>query len=132
MGVVKAEGARLQFAQADTTVDTREVFGEQHLIFTGHIDEDDTPCHSQSSLDRVGDAADVCTVPGHQTVDHDLDRVPFLLVEIELLAEIVDFAVHSHSDESSLARVLEDLFVLALASPDHRRENLQPGPFWQT
>ena len=131
MGVVEAEGARLQLAHTNATVDAREVLGEQHLIVPGHIYEDDSAGHAEGGFDGVGDAANVGAVAGHETVNDDLDGVPLLLVEVELLAEVVDFAVDAHPDESGLARVLEHLFVLTLATPDHRRENLEPGALGQ-
>ena len=54
--------------------------------------------------------------------------MPLLLVEIELFAKVVNLSVDADADEAGLASLFEHVFMLALASPDHRREYLEPGP----
>src|SRR3989454_10232862 len=72
--------------------------------------------------------------PGAQVVAHDeavddhLDRVLALLVELDLLAELADGAVHADAREPLAPEVEEQLLVLALAPSDHGRQHDEPGP----
>ncbi len=82
----------------------------------------------EGGLDGVGEAAGgggaalAAGLFGHQAVDHDLDGVALVLVEVDGLVEVVDLAVDAHADESGAAGVLEDAVVLALAVLNHGRE----------
>ncbi len=73
-------------------------------------------------LDRVGQS--LAHVGAHdQAVDDDRDVVLVLLVEVELLLELADLAVHLDAREAFRAQLLEQLAVLALAPAHHRREH---------
>ena len=82
MGVVEAEGARLQLSEADAAVNAGEVLGEE-LFIASHVHENDAARHSQGGFDRVGNATHVRAAAGDEAVNHDLDGVPLLLVEVE-------------------------------------------------
>ena len=56
-------------------------------------------------------------------VDDDLDRVLDVLLELDLLVELADLAVHAHAAEALALEVLEELGVLALAAEDHGCEH---------
>src|SRR5713226_4975982 len=65
----------------------------------------------------------------HDEPVHDhLDRVLALPVELDLLAELADGAVHADARVPLALEVEEELLVLALAPADDRREHEQPRP----
>ena len=76
----------------------------------------------QSSLDAGAD---------HQTVHYHLDAVLEVLVQPDLLGDIVLAAVYAQTGVARLSGPVDDLGVLALAAPDHRRQDLEAGPFGQ-
>ena len=59
----------------------------------------------------------------HDAVDDDLDGVLDVLLELDVLVELADLAVHADAAEALALEVLEELRVLALAPEDHRREH---------
>ena len=78
-------------------------------------------------LDGLGDAARRVLVDD-DAVDDDLDGVLELLLELDVLLEVADLAVHADAGEALLLEVGEELGVLALASEHHGRENERPSP----
>src|SRR5439155_11414355 len=90
----------------------------------------------QRRLDRVGDtvvgaAAVRAGVADDQAIDDDLDGVLLVLLELDVLAEVADRAVHAYADVAGLAGVLEHALVLALAVADQRRHDHDPGALGQ-
>ena len=58
-------------------------------------------------------------------VDHDLDGVLVLLVELDVLVQLADLAVDAHAAEALVTQVLEQLLVLSLAAEHDRREHVR-------
>ena len=131
VGVIEAEGAGLQLAQADVAMDAGELLGEEQLLAAHHRDQHNTAGHPDGGLHRVGHPSALGAVAYHQPVHHDLDGVPLLLVQVECLGEVVDLAVDADPDEAGLARLLEDLFVFALAATHHGRHDLDAAALGQ-
>ena len=131
VGAVEAEGAGLKLPEADVAVNACEMFGEEHLLAAGDVDEHDAPGHLEGALHRVGDAARLRAVGDDQPVNHYLDAVPLLLVEDGVLRKVAHLAVDPDAHVSRLPGVLEHLLVLALAPSDHGREHLYPAAFRQ-
>jgi hypothetical protein len=52
-----------------------------------------------------------------EAVDHDLDRVLAVSVELRQLVDLVHLAVDAHAHESLGAQLVEELGLLALAAP---------------
>ena len=73
-------------------------------------------------LDQAG--ADV--IPHDEPVRHHFDRVPHVAVEIRVLGEVDDLAVHPGAQVALPAEVLEEVAVLAAAPLDDRRQDEQP------
>src|SRR5207245_844992 len=82
------------------------------------------PAHGASapSLSERAEA-----VAHDETVDDHLDRVLALFVELDLLAELADGAVHPDAREPLALEVEEQLLVFALAPADDRRQHQEPG-----
>ena len=58
----------------------------------------------------------------HDTVDHDLDVVFELFVQIDGIIKGAHLTVDAHAAEALRAQVLEQLGILALAPTNHRRQ----------
>ncbi len=83
----------------------------------------DSAGKTQRGFDRVGQP--LADVGLHdQTIDDHLDRVLLLLVEVDLVAQFARLAVDPDAREALFLDLLEELGVLALASANHRREQL--------
>ena len=92
-------------------------------------EEQDALAEAQRLLDGVGDAlaggVGVVGVNGvvargaelgdDEAVDDDVDVVPLVAVEVELLVDVADLAVDADADEAGALDGLEDLLVLAAA-----------------
>ena len=55
-----------------------------------------------------------------QAIDDDLDRVLYLLVELDLFVEGAHFAINAHTYEALSPRLTEDILVLTLTLRDER------------
>ena len=132
VGVVEAEGARLELTQADVAVYAGELLRKEQLIAVLDVDQDSPPGQLESGFDRVGDPGRFGAVPDHQPVDDDLHGVPLLLVQVEVLREVVGLAVDPDANKSRLPCVLEDLFMFALSPANHRRHDLDAGTLVQS
>ena len=91
------------------------------------VEGDQTARKPQRRLDGVGQSLPR-TGLDRQPVDHDLDRVLLLLVELRRLGERVDLAVDPDPGVALALQLAEQVEVLPLAAPDDRREDLEPGP----
>jgi len=81
---------------------------------------------AQRGLEGLGQA--LLQVGTHlETVDHDLDGVLLLLVQLGQVVEFVELAVDPRADEALGAHFLEHREVLALALANDRREQHQLG-----
>ena len=65
-------------------------------------------------------------VPHDESIDHDLDGVALVLVELARLRQIHLLAVDTDAGEALAADLVEDPVALGLAILDHRAENEQP------
>ncbi len=109
------------------------MLGEHPLaagVVLGEIDEIDqqqTVSQAQRRLDRIGQPL-LGAGPGGQPVDHHLDRVLLLLVDLDLLiSQPVDPAIDPHAGKTLGLQVEKELGVLALAPAHHRCEHLEAG-----
>src|SRR5439155_1355053 len=119
VGVVEREHARRNLRQGDAALGAREALGEEHrlaaLAAVGHgLDLDHAVGQAQRGLERVGEPR-AEAVTHDETVDDHLDRVLALFVELDLLAELADGAVHPDAREPLALEVEEQLLVFALA-----------------
>ena len=108
--------------------------------FVGEVDEQRAVRQPQCRLDGVRHARGVWTpanglvggaVLDHQPVDDHVDGVLVLLVEVDLLVEIEQLAIHANSHESRLSSAGKHFLVLALSVPDQRGHDHQACPLWQ-
>ena len=62
--------------------------------------------------------------PDNESVHDDLDGVLFVLLQLDLLVQLVEAAVHSGPDIAGALGILKHLGVFALFAPDHRSHHL--------
>ena len=70
-------------------------------------------------LNRLGDTAQR-VLTDHDAVDHDLDIVLELLVQIDLIVERAHFTVDTHAAKALGAKILKQFGVLAFSPAHHR------------
>ncbi len=91
-----------------------------------HLDHRDALGELERRLDRVGQPpAHVLLL--HQAVDHDLDVVLDLLLELGDVGDVVDLTVDPDARVALGGQLLEQRGVLALAAAHDRREHLEAG-----
>jgi len=97
------------------------------------VDDRQAIAEPQRGLDRVGQAGAKAVAPllgdlrDHEPVDHGLDRVHLVAVELDLFVDVAHAAIDPHTHESGLAHVLKDRLVMPLAVLDQRRQHLEAG-----
>ena len=123
-GIIEREHARRQFLDGDAALVTGVVLGKREiLLFTQQIHHDNAAGQSRGRFHRVGQALlDIGT--DDQTVHHHLDGMLFILLQRDLLAQLIEIAVHPNADIAAATRIVKDLGMLAFPSPDHGSENL--------
>ena len=75
----------------------------------------------ERGLERLGEAQRQ-VVPDPEAIDHRLDRVPALRIELDRIVELVQPPVDAGPDEALGSQALDDPRVLALAVVHHRGE----------
>ena len=81
-------------------------------------------------LHRVGEAAGDVRLD-HKAVHYDLDGMFDVFVQLDLLAEIINTAIHPYTDKAALAGILKNLLIFALSTADDGRQHLHTGTFGQ-
>src|SRR5262249_53152381 len=119
--VVEREHPRRDLGQRDAALGARETLGEdeRRAGAVGILDLGPAVGEAQRGLERVRHAG-AGGVADDEPVDHHLDRVLLVLVEVDLAGELADRAVHARTGEALATEIEEELLVLALASPDDR------------
>jgi hypothetical protein len=130
---VEGERPRLELLEGQVVVEAGQVLGVGALavrVALGLVDEveDDQPAaEPERGLDRVGQPALGGLLDGEAVDDH-LDGVLLLLLERRRLGERVHDAVDPRARVALGLQVGEQVDVLALAGPHHRRQHLEAGP----
>ena len=144
MRTVKAKGTRLDLRQAGAALDTGEMFAIGALFGIIAVSDignaQDAVAQAQGRFHRVAQAGHVgATFAGiliagaahDHAIHYRFHRVHLVAVEIRHFADFVKFAIDPHTHKALLLQVLKDIFVMALAVFDHRRQNQQTGAFGQ-
>ena len=124
VGAVEGEHARGQLLDGDAAVLAGVVLRKKLLLPGGDVVHQHQPAGEAGGGLRAVRQAAGAVRPHHQAVHDDLDVVLFVLVELDVLREVIDAAVHPHAHIAGLARVLEHLCVLALARAHDGGEDL--------
>ncbi len=133
--VVEGEAVRSQLREADAVHRAGEVLAVHRvrlpLLGQGGERVQHALALPQRGLDGVDQPAVGFAPLDHQAVDHDLDVVLSLLVQLDVLVERTDGPVDARPREPPLARVGQHFLVLALALLDERRQQGEPGALGQ-
>jgi hypothetical protein len=100
------------------------------LGLVDEVEDDQPAAQPERGLDRVGQPALGGLLDGEAVDDH-LDGVLLLLLERRRLGERVHDAVDPRPRVALGLQVGEQVDVLALAGPHHRRQHLEAGPLLQ-
>ena len=120
---VEGEVPRLQFLERRAVVCAGEMLAEGQGGTVDHLHLGHALGDVERRLQRVGETALDPLTP-HQPVDHHLDGVLDIAVELDLLGELVDLAVDARPAEAVPGEICQEGLVFALAPPHHR----EPGP----
>ena len=131
VGIVEGKHAGREFLNGDAAVLTGIILGKQDITVLVHdVDDDQAARQGGGGLHTVGQAAgDV--LPDDQPVHDHFDVVLPVLVQLDLLAQVIQGSVHPYPDITGLAGVLKELLVFPLPGAHHGGEHLYPGGFGQ-
>ncbi len=101
---------------------------QDQLFAIGHRDPNQTLAHPECGLEGVGEAGSH-PIANRQPIDHHLDRVPAVLVQIGGRGGINELAIDPGADKTLADHLAEKLAVLALALVDQWCEQHEPGAF---
>ena len=90
------------------------------------LEHDQAVGQPQRRLHRVGEPLPRSRLH-REPVDHHVDVVLLLLLQLRRVGERVHRAVHERARVALRLELLEQVDVLALAAAHHRREHLEPG-----
>ena len=128
---VEGKHAGGKLAEADIMLLAREALGkgEQFLLpLFGDEDMQISLRQIERRFHRIGETgADVRL--HHQTVHHHLHGVLHVLVQLDVLAQVVQDAVHPHPHIAALFGVRKHLFVSALLGAHHGGKHQKAGAF---
>jgi hypothetical protein len=123
VGVVEGEEPRVDLGEGRVAVGAHVVLREEPLFSPLDDEEDEAGALREGGLHCLGKAVALVR-PGGEPIHHDLHDVLLVLLQGDLLFEPVDDAVHPGPEEAFLADLLEEVAVLPLLAPHHRREDL--------
>ncbi len=129
--VVEREHARRQLFDGDAAVLAGVILRKEDIAVVGQdVRKDQAARERRRGLARVRQAVNDIGAED-ETVDDNLDIVLFVLFEGNLLAEVIHVPVGADADIAGLARILENLDMLALFAADDRRHDLHARPLAQ-
>ena len=90
----------------------------------------DTICNPHCCFEGISESS-LQVRPNSEPVDDNLDCVLFVLVEIRGGIQICNNAVDTSPYEALRRELFKQVQVLALALPNDRCKQIDPGVFWQ-
>src|SRR5690606_33249296 len=130
VGAVKRKHARRELLDAGTAVVARQLLAEKHGFAADHVHQHDAIGPPQRGLPGVREAG-LDARPHDEPVDHDLDGMLLVLVELDALGELPELTVDPHPDKALAAQLFQKLAVLAFAAPYDGRKDLHAGALTQ-
>ena len=133
VGAVEAEGAGFYFGQADAAGHAGELLAEHQVVAFRPGHSEDAFAFPQGRFHRFGNAAGFGVAADDEAVNHDVDVVPFLLVQGQGVG-VLDkhyFAIDADADETGAAGGVKDIPVFALFAADFGGQESNAGGFGQ-
>ena len=129
--IVKGEHPRFQLRKADAAVLTGIVLGKTQFLFpVRQLNSYQTTGMGTGCFNGICQAA-ALTLPDHQSVHYQFDRMLFILLAGYLFIQIVQNAIHTHPGKAGLSCILKYLCMFTFFAPDDRRQNDKPRPLAQ-
>ena len=130
---VEGERTRLQLVQGERmVVGAGQPFGVAPLpvrivlVQVDELQDDHAVGQAETRFHRVGDAL-LGGRPDGEPVDHHLDGMLLLLLQLRRVGQLVDRAVDTRPGIALGLQIRQQVDVLALAFPDDRGQHLEPG-----
>ena len=98
------------------------MLGEEQLLTVNDGNKHHPRAELEGCLHRIRTPLPFA-LPNDQTVDHRLNRVFFILIQLEFFRKVMNLTVNPYPDIARLAQVHKNLLVLPLAVADERRHN---------
>ena len=130
-GVVEGEHPGGELLNGHTAVLAGVVLGEHDVPVLLHdVDDHQPPRQVGGHLHAVGEPpGDV--IPDNQPVYHHLNVVLFVLIQLDLFAEVIEGTVCPYPDVARFPGVLKNFQMLSLFSPNYRGHHLDSGSLGQ-
>ena len=122
-GIVKGKASGLHLIHADVAVRAGKALTEGHGFPADYIHNHQPSGKSHHRLDGIGKAV-LNSFLHHQPVHHNLNIVLNILLQLNLFRQLVKIPVNPNPHIAAFSGLLQNLHMLALASPDHRRQQL--------
>ena len=129
-GIVEGKASGLDLGNGGPAVGAGEVLAELAQFSPDDVHLQETLGQAQGVLDGIGQAA-FNARPDHQAVHDDLNVMLDILFQLDVFGNVILAAVDPQADIAGPAGPVNDFGVLALAAPDHRRQQLQAGALGQ-
>ena len=129
-GIVKGKASGLDLGDGGPAVGAGEVLAELAQLSPDDVHLEEALGQAQGVLDGIGQAP-LNARPDHQTVHDDLNVMLDVLFQLNVFGNVILAAVDPQADIAGPAGPVNDFGVLALAAPDHRRQQLQAGALGQ-
>ncbi len=121
--IVKGKHARSKLLHADAVLRAGVVLGKGDIVPPGDINHDNSAGKRGGRFDGIGQSG-VNRGVDDQPVDNDLDRMFLIFFKLNGFRQIIEIAVHTHTDKTALARGVKLFGMFALASPHHGSKHL--------
>ena len=132
MGELNEKSCGRELGKRDPAVVARPVLGEQKVGSAFSLDDQDPAALPESGFDGIREPRARALRElglGHQPIEHDLDVVFLLLVELDVFFQRTNFSVHPHAREAGAARLLEKRLVLSFPIAHQRSQDRKARPF---
>ena len=126
-GIVEGEHIGRKLLDGNIMVRAGIVLAEQHLLPADDVHQGKPPGHGAAGLYRIRQpGADLRL--DRKAVHHNLDGVLIVFLQLDLLGQLVQAAVHPGPDIPAAAGGVQLLLVGAFALPHDGRHHLDAGP----
>ena len=122
--IVKRKHARCDFRQTDTAVHTGKVFAEHQQLTINHLYIDNAVPQFQGCFQGICQPL-VHAFPYHQTVHHYFNGMFFIFFQIDIIVNVENFPIDTHTDIALMTDMVESFAMLALLAPYYLCHNQQ-------
>src|SRR5581483_9108712 len=130
---IEREHSRRDFRIRDAAGDAGEALTEVNLFAAAVValqpfDLEEVAAVLEGNFERIGEPLfDPCA--DSQAIDHHVNRMPLILVQRDLVAQLQHLAVDLDADEAGAPQVGKLLAIFAFAIAHNRRQHLHPRTF---